>query len=275
MSWPMCLRDITVGYRGQGAVLRDATLPVRPGSITGLLGRNGAGKTTLIHTALGLKKAWQGRATLFGQTAWHAPADVRRRVGFVPQHFDDFHWLTVSQCVTLVGGFYDDWDYELVADLQARWDLGDARVGSLSPGLRQRVGVLLAIGHRPDLLVLDEPVASLDPGARRDFLRLLGELNAGLGQTILLSSHICSDVERICSDVAILHEGRIAIHSGLDELKDEVRGVRGLPRESFGDDAVASSDDRVWVRNWHAHDLSRAVLVDEMTLEEFFLDVTS
>ena len=95
-------------------------------------------------------------------------------------------------------------------------------------------------------------------GARRDFLRLLGDLNAGSGQTILLSSHICSDVERICSDVAILHEGRIVVHSGLDELKDDLRGVRGLPKEHFGDDAVASGDDRVWVRNWHAHDLSRA-----------------
>lgn len=275
MSWPMCLRDITVGYRGHGAVLRDATLAVRPGSITGLLGRNGAGKTTLIHAALGLKKAWHGRATLFGQTAWHAPAEVRRRVGFVPQHFDDFHWLTVSQCVALVGGFYDAWDDELVADLQARWDLEDARIGSLSPGLRQRVGVLLAIGHRPDLLVLDEPVASLDPGARRDFLRLLGDLNAGSSQTILLSSHICSDIERICSDVAILHDGRIVVHSGLDELKDGLRGVHGLPEGSLGDDVVASSGDRVWLRNWQMHDLSAAARIDELTLEEFFLDVTS
>lgn len=275
MSSPLSLRDVTAGYRGQGAVLENATLAVRPGSITGLLGRNGAGKTTLIHTALGLKRAWRGLATLFGRSAWHAPAAVRRRVGFVPQHFDDFYWLTVSQCLELIGRFYDDWDEKLIADLRARWGLSDARIGSLSPGMRQRVAVLLAIGHRPDLLVLDEPVAALDPGARRDFLRLLGALNARSGQTILLSSHICSDVERICSDVAIVHGGRIVVHSGLDELKDDLRGVHGLPRESFGDDVVASSGGRVWLRNWQAHGLSDATRVDELTLEEFFLDVTS
>ena len=272
---PLNLCNIAVGYGRKRPVLCDATIAVRAGSITGLLGRNGVGKTTLMHTALGLKKAWAGQATLFGESAWHAPREVRRRIGFVPQQFDDFHWLTVSQCIKLISRYYDGWDHRLIEDLLARWDLADVRIGLLTPGLRQRVGILLAIGHRPDLLVLDEPVASLDPGARRDFLRLLGDLNAETGQTILLSSHICSDIERICSDIAILHRGRIVVHDEIDELKEQVRSVTGLLADSFGDDVLAVNGGRMWLRNWYTHDLSAAARVHELTLEEFFLDVTS
>ena len=201
--------------------------------------------------------------------------ETRKRVGFVPQDLRDFHWMTVSQCLSLVGGFYDRWDEGLVADLRRQWGLRDERIGSLSPGLRQRVAVLLAVGHRPELLVLDEPVASLDPGARRDFLRLIGDLNAETEQTVLLSSHICSDVERICADVAILHEGRIAVRCDIDELKEDVRLVVGIPDGARGADVLAKAGDRVWLRNWRRHDLTEAVRVDDVSLEEMFLDITS
>ena len=272
---PLSLSNVGAGYGRGRPVLRDVTLTAVRGSITGLLGRNGEGKTTLIHTALGLKKAWHGRAELFGHEAWNAPPEIRKRVGFVPQDLQDFHWMTVTQCVGLVGGFYDRWDDRLVADLQRRWGLGDERIGSLSPGLRQRVAVLLAVGHRPELLVLDEPVASMDPGARRDFLRLIGDLNADTQQTVLLSSHICSDIERICSDVAILHDGRVVVHGGIDELKEDVRRVVGIPEETVGTDVLARAGNRVWLRNWRRYDLSGAVRVDRLSLEELFLDVTA
>ena len=195
--------------------------------------------------------------------------------GFVPQSFDDFDWLTPSQCLELVSRFYDTWDADLVDGLREAWQLPDARLGTLSPGLRQRVAVLLAIGHRPDLLLLDEPVAALDPVARRDFLRLIGTLNAESGQTVLLSSHICSDIERICSDVAILHGGRVVVHRPVDDLKDDVRMVSGAAGDAFGDDVVAANGHRVWLRNWRAHDLSDAYVDREFNLEEFFLDLTS
>ena len=275
MTAPLAMRNVGAGYGRRRPVLRDVTLTATKGSITGLLGRNGAGKTTLLHTALGLKKASHGRAELFGHEAWDAPPEIRRRLGFVPQDLRDFHWMTVPQCLRLVGGFYDRWDDGLVGDLRRRWGLGDERIGSLSPGLRQRAALLLAVGHRPDLLVLDEPVARLDPGARRDFLRLIGDLNAETGQTVLLSSHICSDVERICSEVAILHEGRIAVQGGIDELKEEVRWVVGVPADVHGADVLARAGDRIWLRNWQRYDLSGAVRVDDMSLEEMFLDITS
>ena len=275
MTAPLSLSNVGVGYRRKRPILQRVTIAAAPGSVTGLLGRNGAGKTTLIHTALGLKKAWCGEALLFGHDAWNAPPGIRRRIGFVPQQFGDFHWLTPSQCIDLVAAFHTDWDAQLVADLRERWALPDQRIGTLSPGMRQCVAVLIAVGHRPDLLVLDEPVAMLDPGARRHFLRTIGALNAETGQTVLLSSHICSDVERICSDIAILHGGRIVLHSPIDDLKEQVRRVSGFANLPSGADVLASAGSRLWLRNWRNHDLSEAARVDELNLEELFLDLTA
>ena len=149
MSIPLSLENLAVGYSRKRPVLDDVTLSVPCGSITGLLGRNGAGKTTLIHTAIGLRRAWCGRALIFGHDAWNAPSAVRRRIGFVPQQFADFGWLTPSQCINLVGSFHSGWDVELVSDLRERWSIPDQRIGTLSPGMRQCVAVLLAVGHRP------------------------------------------------------------------------------------------------------------------------------
>ena len=274
MTEPISLTNVAVGYRRNRPVLHDVCFTAPPGSITGLLGRNGAGKTTLIHAALGLKKTWRGEARLFGHDARHAPADVRRRIGFVPQQLLDFHWLTPSQCIDLVAGFHPRWDTQLVTDLRERWALPDQRIGTLSPGMRQCVAVLIGIGHRPDLLILDEPVAMLDPGARRHFLRAIGDLSAQTGQTVLLSSHICSDVERICSDVAILHGGRIVLHSTIDDLKEQVRRVSGMTTVP-NCDVLANAGSQVWLDNWRRHDLSEAARVDELNLEELFLDLTA
>ena len=275
MSEPLSLHNMTVGYRRMSPVLDDLDFVVNIGSVTGLLGRNGVGKTTLLHTALGLRRAWREETLLFGHAAWDAPSTVRRRIGFVPQQFQDFEWLTPSRCLDLVRGFHPNWDAQLVAELRERWAVPDQRIGTLSPGMRQCVAVLLAIGHRPDLLVLDEPVAMLDPSARRDFLRTIGELNTQTGQTVLLSSHICSDVERICSEVAILHGKRIVLHIGIDELKEQVRRVSGLASPPPDADVLAHTGTGCWLRNWREHDLSLAAHVDEPTLEELFLDVTA
>ena len=274
MTQPLCLDNIAIGYRRKRPVLENVTFAAKAGSITGLLGRNGAGKTTLIHTALGLRRAWRGRAMLFGCPAWTAPPEVRRRIGFVPQQFVDFQWLTPSGCLDVVSRFHERWDAEFVATLRERWSLPDLPIGTLSPGMRQCVAVLLAIGHRPDLLVLDEPVAMLDPNARRHFLRAIGDLNAQTGQTVVLSSHICSDVERICSDVAILDRRRIVLDSPIDDLKEQVRRVSGLATVPQNGDVLASAGSQIWLRNWRDHDLSSA-RVDELNLEELFLDLTA
>ena len=131
-----------------------------------------------------------------------------------------------KDAIALVGSFYESWDHQLVERFRKEWDVANnKKIFNLSQGQQQKVGILLAIGHRPDLLVLDEPVASLDPAARQEFLRALLMLNDEIGQTILFSSHITTDIERVAADVAILNDGRITYHGALDKLKEKVKCV--------------------------------------------------
>ena len=271
---PLSLTGIAAGYKDK-CVLNGVSLTLRQGTITGLLGRNGVGKTTLLRVALGLKRAAAGEAQLFGQGAWDAAPTVRKRIGFVAQEVRSFDWMTVSQCLKVVSGFYDHWDADLIGRMCEQWRLSDRRIGKLSPGQRQCVAILLAVGHRPDLLVLDEPMASLDPSVRRDFLKLIGELNADDGQTVVLSSHICSDIERICSHVVIVHGGRVVLDESVDDLKERVRRVVGVRSNFAKEHVIAQADDRVWLKDWCQYDLSTAVRVDDVLLEDLFLDITA
>ena len=257
-------------------VLNGLDLKLDRGTVTGLLGRNGSGKTTLIRVALGLMQADAGEASVFGVPSADSPSRIRKRIGYVPQTFDSFNWLKVGDCVDFVASFYqDDWDSELIARLTKEWRLGDRKIGELSPGDQQKVSILLAVGHKPDLLILDEPVAKLDPGARREFLRILVEMNLDLNQTVLLSSHIISDIERICSHVAILHEGRILCHSSVDALKQNVRVITVSEGYSGSiQNALGGIGNRHWV--WYTDDLElpAEARIEETTLEDLFIGIT-
>ena len=258
-------------------VLSGTDLKLEPGTVTGLLGRNGSGKTTLMQIALGLLHADRGEARVYGVPSLDSPADVRKRIGYVPQIFDSFDWMKVNDCVEFVASFYeDDWDSELIARLIKEWRLADRKISELSPGDQQKVSILLAVGHTPDLLILDEPVARLDPAARREFLRLLVEMNIDLGQTILLSSHITSDIERICSHIAILHEGHVICHRSVDELKQHVRVVTvSGPQFPPVDGLLGGHGNRRWV--WHTKELKlpTTARVEETTIEDLFIGITS
>lgn len=275
-SPPLALGGVFLSY-GSDAVLAGVDLALEPGSVTGLLGRNGSGKTTLMHVALGLMKADQGSAELFGTGAWDSPARVRARVGFVPQRFDSFGWMNVADCLHFVGRHYRDaWDAELVASLQEEWRLGNRKIGLLSPGDQQKVAILLGIGHRPDLLLLDEPAASLDPAARRQFLSSLMDANARTGQTVLLSSHITSDIERVCSRIAILHDGRIVCDAALDDIKERVRAVRvQRPPYPPPERVLGEHCDRFWVWDPQECGLDSGASIDRTTLEDMFVGITS
>ena len=204
--------------------------------------------------------------------AANAPPEVRRRVGYVSQEFKTFEHMTVSHCLRLVSGFYDRSDHAFVDRLCAEWGLLEQHLAQLSVGQRQKVAILLALGHRPDLLVLDEPVASLDPATRRDFLSTVVGLNADFGQTVLLSSHITSDIERIATHVAILQRSRIACQMTMDDLKDRVRRV------TFADgvipaDALARSGNAAWLLDTDGEYAGAAV--EPLVLEDFFLALTA
>ncbi len=273
---PLALRGVFLNY-GSDAVLAGVDLALEPGTVTGLLGLNGAGKTTLMRVALGLMKADRGGAELFGTSAWDSPPSARARVGYVAQQFDGFGWMTVAECLRFVGHHYGDaWDRKLLASLQEQWRLRDRKIDSLSPGDQQKVAILLAIGHRPDLLLLDEPAASLDPAARRQFLSSLMDANARAGQTVLLSSHITSDIERVCSRIAILHDGRIVCDAAVDEIKERVRVVR-LQESPYPppERVLGRQGDRFWVWDAERCDLGPAAQVEATTLEDMFVGITS
>ncbi len=215
-------------------VLRGVDLDIPPGTVLGLLGQNGSGKTTLLKCSLGLLRPTAGTASVFGEDAWNLSAEAKARLGYVPQEVVSYPWMRVRQVIAYTAAFYPRWNHELVADMCNRWHLPlEERVGPLSVGQLQTLGIVLALGHEPEFLVLDEPVASLDPSARRQFLKILLDILEHPNRTIVFSTHITSDLERIASRVAILRNGRIAFHGELDELKDRVKRLQIASRSEL------------------------------------------
>lgn len=250
-------RGLHKSFKRKG-VLRGLDLNVPEGAVMGLLGKNGAGKTTLIECLLGLVRPDEGRLSLLGHEPWDMPTEIRQRIGYVPQTSNGFGWMRVGELVRYIGAFYSNWNMNDVRRLLSWYELEEsAKVGTLSEGQRQRLAIVQAMGHDPDLLVLDEPVASLDPAARRNFLKELIDFNARPGKTVLFSTHITSDLERSAAQVAILKEGRIAFNGGIDELKERIcrlhiqsgqplpaalPAVRTLRYETQGNTALAVTD---------------------------------
>lgn len=222
---------------GPKKVLDGVSLRVEPGEVLGLLGKNGAGKSTLIKCMLGLLKPTSGEAAVFGESPWDLSAETKARIGYVPQELVAYPWMRVRHVIAYTAAFYPTWNQSLADELCDRWDVPlDDRAGVLSLGQLQTLGLVLALGYEPDLLVLDEPVASLDPLARRQFLRTLidivDESRTGRRRSVLFSTHITSDLERIADRVALLRGGRIELDGSLDELKDAVKRVRLTRRSS-------------------------------------------
>lgn len=213
---------------GSHRVLKDLSWAIKPGSIIGLLGRNGAGKTTLIECMLGLRDADAGTVNLFGESAGRLSEHAKARIGYVPQTSELFEWLTAAQMLAYFRGLYSRWNENKVNELMRRWDLPfDKVINKLSVGQKQRLSIIRALAHEPDLLVLDEPVASLDPAGRRDFLRELVDSVIGQQTTIVFSTHILSDLERIAVQVAFLNHGHIVHQQELDALMECTLHVSG------------------------------------------------
>jgi ABC-2 type transport system ATP-binding protein len=275
---------------GAKEVLRRIDLSLDRGMVLGLLGANGSGKTTLIKCALGLLRPTAGRVTVFGEDSWDLSGSAKARLGYVPQEVTSYPWMRVRQVIAYTAAFYPQWDHPFVESLCQRWHLPlEDRVGSLSTGQLQTVGIVLSLGHRPELLVLDEPVASLDPSARRQFLRTLLETLEDQQQTILFSTHITSDLERVAEKVAILGDGQIRFLGELDELKDRVKRLhitsrRELPSsfavpgalrcEVAGAQAtvsVADFDERLVAEMRETWDAD--IAVNDLNLEEIFVEM--
>jgi ABC-2 type transport system ATP-binding protein len=218
--------------------LRDCTLDLPPGRIVGLVGVNGAGKTTLLHLAIGLLKPTEGEVSLFGEPLRFGQPAGLAQVGFVAQDHPLYRGFTVGDLLRFGRSMNPAFD---LAGAQRRLhDLGipfDRRAGRLSGGQQAQVALTLALAKRPRMLVLDEPVATLDPLARREFMRSLVDAVAERDLTVLHSSHVVAELERVCDHLVLLHRGRVRLAGDVEDLLAEHRLLSG-PRQ----DAAAALD---------------------------------
>jgi len=213
-------------YYGKARGVIDLHLNVEQGEVFGYLGPNGAGKTTTIRTLLGYLRPTAGRATVFGLDSFHDAIAIKRRVGHLPGEFALYPHLTGEQLLRYFAHLRGGVDWSYVRTLAERLDIDlTRRIGQLSHGNRQKIGLLQAFMHRPELLILDEPTSGLDPLVQHTFYELVDEARAN-GQTVFISSHILPEVERLCDRVGIIREGRLVAVEMVAALK--ARALRRL-----------------------------------------------
>ncbi len=209
---------------GTKTALCELTLDVPRGGVFGLIGGNGAGKTTLLRHILGLLRAQSGTVRVFGLDPVANPVGVLGRIGYLSEDRDLPNWMRIAELMRYTQAFYPSWDAQYAEELRDAFDLDPkARVKDLSRGQRARAGLLVGLAHRPELLVLDEPSSGLDPVVRRDILGAIIRTIADEGRTVLFSSHLLDEVERVADRVAIIHEGRIVLTAAMDEIKETHR----------------------------------------------------
>lgn len=215
-------------FRGKNGVekqaLKDLSLCLSAGMVVGLLGQNGAGKSTLMRCALGILSPDSGDIRTLGETPEQLSSAAKERLGYVPQQPFGYEGFTVERALDLHRSFYPHWDMQLEQDWLARFELDvTQQVQRLSVGQRQSLALIMAMAYRPELLILDEPVASLDPIVRRKFMVDLFDLALESGSAVLFSSHITSDLERVASHVALIKQGELVLFKEIDALREEVR----------------------------------------------------
>ncbi len=272
-------------------VLKGITASVQAGEVIGLLGLNGAGKTTLLETALGFSLPSSGSASIFGQNSIAMDGLTKARVGFVPQRDELLEGMKGDSYLALIAEFYPSWNHGLVARLASEWAVPlDTRINKLSVGQRQKLSIISALGHEPDLIILDEPVASLDPVARRQFLKELVDIASSQTRTILFSTHIVSDLERVASRVWLMQAGNLRIDASMDDLKENFVRIQ-LPAGQLLPAAIAKNsvlhsrtDSRgvsiVLLKDWDAYSsrglasaLGKDTQIETLSLEDLFLEL--
>lgn len=231
---------------GDVRAVRGLSFQVQPGSITALLGPNGAGKTTTIKLLLNLLRPDRGSIRILGLDVGRDSLAVRRRVTYVPEDRAFSPGLTVAGTIRLFRGLSGSWDDGLAGRLLEDFGLPASRkAGDLSKGMASQLALLLALAPRPDVLILDEPASGLDPVMRRQFMQsILGEV-ADRGQTVLLSSHNLTEVERVADTVLLMNGGRVVLSGPMDEVKKTEKKIRvvfqgGLPEAVSSHPAAVS-----------------------------------
>ena len=218
---------------GAKQVINDLSFEVSPGDVIGVLGKNGAGKTTLLELMLGFMPPTGGAVSVFGHESQRLPGSVKSRVGFVPQQDELLDQVSVADQLRIIASFYARWDVDLIERLCGEWGMNPkARIKTLSVGERQKLSILLAFGHCPDLLVLDEPVASLDPLARRQFLEQLVETSVDGSRSVVFSS------------TSFPTSSASPIASGSSRTAGSIGKATWIPRRSPSSDSIRGAAKR-------------------------------
>jgi ABC-2 type transport system ATP-binding protein len=226
-------------FYGKHRGVEDVTFGVHAGEVFGFLGPNGAGKTTTMRTLLDLIRPTRGRAMVFGLDSRADSVDIRRRTGYLPGELDLYEHMSAEDHLRYLGHLRGGVDEGEIRRLSERLDCDlDRQIGEMSRGNKQKVGVIQAFMHRPELLILDEPTAGLDPLLQNQVHGLIGEARSE-GRTVFLSSHILPEVEALCDRVGIIREGRVAAVERIHDLKDralrrlEIHFAEPVPAEAF------------------------------------------
>jgi ABC-2 type transport system ATP-binding protein len=277
---------------GAVTILKGIDAKVRAGNVIALLGKNGAGKTTLLETLLGFAFPSQGKVTLWDVDATDIRDEQKQKIGFVPQQDELLLTMTGKEQVELFRGFRPTWNQSLVEKLILEWMIPmDTRVNKMSVGQRQKLSILLAMAHEPQLLVLDEPVASLDPIARRQFLQQIIEIAADENRAVIFSTHIVSDVERVANQVWMLRDGVFDYQGDLDNLKESIVRLT-FPRSAYTNDLVSQLPEiikkkedalhvQLTLKNWNVdlesqlHQQFPEIQLEYLSLEDIFLEMNT
>jgi ABC-2 type transport system ATP-binding protein len=287
MQAPICIKGLSKQFKPQ-RVLKNLDWQIEAGSIVGLLGRNGAGKSTLIECLLGLRDVEpESEVYLFGEDVRHLSDATKAKIAYVPQNSDLFEWLTPRQMLNYFKALYPRWNDAKVDALMQRWNLPyDKVISQFSGGQKQRLSIIRALAYEPELLILDEPVASLDPAGRRDFLREIVDSVIDKNTTIVFSTHILSDLERVAMTVAFLANGRIVHQQTLDDLMEVSLQVTGstqlvqqlAPQKILRSARIDDTHSRLlgqWSAAQSTELLSRSDLrVERLSLEDLFIEMT-
>ena len=224
---------------GRNAAVENLSLQIPPGSTFGLIGPNGAGKTTTIKMLMGVLTPTTGYARVLGSHVLIEPLAVKQRVGYVPEAHNIDRWMRVGEVVGFCKSLYESWNDQTCREMLERFELDeDKKVRHLSKGMLVKLSLVLAVSHEPEVLVLDEPMAGLDPLAREEFLDGVLRTICERGRTVLFSTHSLDDVQHLADTVGILYGGRLLVHRKIDDLLASTKRIRatltdGRPPETL------------------------------------------